>query len=183
MGFRKDGKTYAQYVQYDSYPGGWPRDFAAWLFKPENFDRLCSAEIRFVPWDAGEPMDEDREQYGGLRDPRVNRGEGWYSLLRHQQGDIESVVNNKVMFLAAPSWLGDSLFCEYAYIANLDEGALEVYEGFQKAPHEKGRYHDYERGSEGYYPVALVETFKLNEAMTPDEWVDAVNMAMRQEEE
>jgi hypothetical protein len=38
------------------------------------------------------------------------------------------------------TFLVDSLFCEWAYIINLDENVLEIYRGFNKEPSDKGRY-------------------------------------------
>lgn len=38
------------------------------------------------------------------------------------------------------TFLHDSLFCEYAYIINLDTGMLEFYTGFNQDPDAKGRY-------------------------------------------
>ena len=37
-------------------------------------------------------------------------------------------------------FIKDSLFCEYAYIVNLDSGMLEFWKGFQKEPDPGNRY-------------------------------------------
>lgn len=67
-------------------------------------------------------------------------------------------------------FLIDSLFCEFAYIINLDDEVLEIYTGFNKNPNEKGRYAnktmdlDNKKYSGGkYYGVKLVQTIPLKD--------------------
>ena len=61
----------------------------------------------------------------------------------------------------------DSLFAEWGYVIDLDgDGMFEVYEGFQKSPHDKGRFAGMERDGD-YYPVALRARWPL--ANLPDE--------------
>ena len=43
-------------------------------------------------------------------------------------------------FQDASDFLKDSLFCEYAYIINLDDNVLEFYVGFNRDKEAKGRY-------------------------------------------
>lgn len=43
-------------------------------------------------------------------------------------------------FQDAKDFLFDSLFCEYAYVINLDTNMFEFYKGFNKDENAKGRY-------------------------------------------
>ena len=57
----------------------------------------------------------------------------------------------------------------------MDDETLEVYEGFQKEPHNKGRYCSYkpekdDKISSEYYACALVGTFPLNDI--PEDWAE-----------
>lgn len=86
----------------------------------------------------------------------------WHQALNGAQGNLEAygkvgyMPNNK-------GFLHHSLHCEYAYLINLDEETLEVYEGFQKSPPE-GRYKDIPMNKDnGYYAVSLVNEFKLSD--------------------
>ena len=60
-------------------------------------------------------------------------------------GDHNEVWNDNkncfnYSFADNEAFLYDSLFCEYAYIINLDTGNLEFYKGFNTNPKGKGRY-------------------------------------------
>ena len=62
------------------------------------------------------------------------------------------------------SFLTDSLFCEFAYIINLDTNKLEYYEGFNLDPNAPGRYAKYtlyKNDEKVYYGVALIKEFDL----------------------
>lgn len=59
-------------------------------------------------------------------------------------------------------FLYDSLFCEYAYIINLDSQMLEFYEGFNQDPNANGRYAKFKVNDSSYYGVKLVQEIPLN---------------------
>lgn len=83
---------------------------------------------------------------------------------KEEEGDVwnwkDNTFNKKFKNLS--SFLYDSLFCEYAYIINLDDNTLELYEGFNKDADAPGRYAKYfEKNDGGYYGVKLVRTISL----------------------
>jgi hypothetical protein len=93
----------------------------------------------------------------------------WYCILRNAQGSLESYAD--VGFMGDGfSFMGDSLFCEWAYIINLTDNTLEVYEGFQRSK-PKGRYSRRGKNSDGYYWVGLVASYPLDEI--PQEFTDS----------
>ena len=79
----------------------------------------------------------------------------------------------------ATEFIKDSIFCEWAYVANIDSGKLEIYEGFQKQKSEN-RYQPPEPIRAGYWGPKLIaeipfeslkegfETFSLELAVTRD---------------
>lgn len=63
-------------------------------------------------------------------------------------------------------FLKESLWCEYAYIVNLDNNTFEFYEGFNTNPNAKGRYAHYcvDEGKK-YYGVKLKRVIPLNDIL------------------
>lgn len=67
----------------------------------------------------------------------------------------------------------DSLFCEWAYVLDLDTRRLEVFRGFQEQPHKEGRFAQSVGAPRerkvvvgkpvGYYPVKLVAWWDLED--------------------
>ena len=73
------------------------------------------------------------------------------------------------------SFIYDSLFCEYAYILNLDTRQVEIYRGFQTNPHDWGRYGRTGRpcnykSPTTYYGCKLVGTFPMDQI--PENWIE-----------
>jgi len=69
------------------------------------------------------------------------------------------------------SFMFNSLFCEFAYVINLDTEMLEIYFGWQR---EKGigRYVG-NSANKGYWGVSLVKEYPLNNI--PYNWLEEVN--------
>ena len=64
-------------------------------------------------------------------------------------------------------FIKDSLFCEYAYIINLDTHDLEYWRGFQEEPDPFNRYGCDVR--DNYYPCKLLLKIPLNKIVTVKE--------------
>lgn len=103
-------------------------------------------------------------EYCMAHDLGVDGGD-WYWTLRPNQGCPENWLpfidsGSKVYMIDNLSFIKDSLFCEYAYIVNLDTDQLEFYCGFQHKPDETNRYGCEE--DRGYYPCRMVACFPLD---------------------
>ena len=142
-GFRKNGVDKLNYNQYDSYPDGLGltmAQFCAGMTIPE-LNQLCDAIV--MKHDEDKPTEEEIRVCAkyGLIDLSVSRRDlnDWYCLLRNAQGDPSVQWNmfkggDTPFMYDAREFIKDSLFCEYAYIINLDENVLEYWEGFQHKP-------------------------------------------------
>jgi hypothetical protein len=87
-------------------------------------------------------------------------------VMKENAGDVWNYNRNEIneSFEEYNDFLFDSLFCEFAYIINLDENILEFYIGFNKNPEADGRY-AYKIGERGYCGVRLAKTMKLEDIM------------------
>lgn len=120
------------------------------------------------------PLGLGQEVLNFLRGKTINKLREIYKKITvHDNADEldawdweNSQFNNS--FYNDECFLHDSLFCEYAYIINLDNKTLEIYEGFNRLPNGKGRYAEFsiEREGDGrkYYGVKLVKKFNLEDA-------------------
>jgi hypothetical protein len=178
-GFRIGGQDKVTYNHFDSYPEGLGDDLIAALRTraPKRGEgvrwitalRQEAERIRMTDG-KGAPSREERERLHEFLDTGVSSQSemDWYCLLRRTQGHLENTLAAGVM-IDSQDFLRDSLWCEWAYIINLDDETLEVYRGFQKSPHQLGRYSRLPKTKESgnYYPVALVAAFPLNRLPTP----------------
>jgi len=163
FGFFKDGVHKVTYNHFDSYPselGKHVLDIAKQFSIDElnkMFDRIEMVDMDSTPTPG---QIEKCRKYINLNVSTQSETD-WYCLLREAQGDLSAYAEVGLMIEYA-GFLHASLFCEYAYIINLTDNTLEVYEGFQK---EKpvGRYADVPPDPDnGYYAVTLVKAYPLN---------------------
>lgn len=98
----------------------------------------------------------------------------WYQLVRRAQGDPSEILCCGVI-LHDPTFPQDSLWAEWGYVIDLDDGDLEVYLGFQTARHDVGRFADRDPVTDGYFPVRRIAAWPLDELPTHDEFVAACN--------
>lgn len=178
VGFVVDGQEKLSYNHSDSYPSGLGADVLCWLeghIEGGFFDadtRHAVSQVRLVD-EGGTPSAEDIERLSKFHNGGVSTGEPteWYSLLRHTQGDLDRIIEAGVIIDYAV-FATDSLFCEWGYVIDLDERRFEVYQGFQKSPHQQGRFANREashRASGDYYPIRLVASWSFSELPTTSE--------------
>jgi len=170
-GFRKDGKDKLTYNHYDSYP--------SWLGKQVvEFARGTSTERMREIFDSIILVDSDtkatpeqQEECKQFIDEHVSTGRAdeWYCLLRNAQGDLTAFRDKGLRYMVDDHlFMQNSLFCEWAYVIDLDREVLEVYRGFQKTAHG-GRYQG-EADDMGYYGVMQVAEFPLGDIPDVETW-------------
>lgn len=91
-----------------------------------------------------------------------------YNRLRPYQGNLEAMLRDGVFEMGdTRDFPRDSLWCEWAYVINLDDGVLEVYKGFNRdksAQHP--RYtgeHTVEVFGDTFYGVRLLAKIPLDD--------------------
>lgn len=129
------------YNQFDSYPDYGGIQVLKWL-RDADLD-----EVRKLA-EAAQVVDNDRpptpEEIAALKastDLSVSEQstDDWYCLTRETHGSIEAMLKCGFI-LDSHTFPLDSLFCEWAYIVDLDRNNFEVYKGFQKKLPKKGRW-------------------------------------------
>jgi hypothetical protein len=179
-GFRLDGADKIAYQQFDSYPSGVGRRVVEELHELLKDRTETETAIRRLVLvnEKTPPTVEQVEQLAAFTDLRVSKQstDDWYCLLREAQGSPKLILMAGHI-LDSSYFMADSLFNEWGYIANFDDGVLEVYRGFQKSPHDKGRYANMPVAKEdrGYWPVALAGTIPFD---LIERYADAARMAM-----
>lgn len=178
----------AQYGQWDGYPSG--QGATILTFLRERFDRskfkdraCCTYEptqeqIIDLYVEAGADrqriendglVDFDISQRFGKENPTLSRDTGSKILEMIQESEADKIpIRNGISFAA------DSLFCEWAYVIDLDKNTFEVFEGFNKEPLSDGdRFYEAacDDAADGYYPVKLAHSFDLNDLPTLDEFL------------
>jgi hypothetical protein len=178
IGVRLEGKDKIAYNHFDSYPSGVGKDIVKEIKTLGRENLLDGARcLRAIDEDE-KPTPQEIARLAPFTDTTVAgcSTTDWYCLLRDCQGSLLKMMQAG-LYVAADKFMADSLFCEWGYIVNLDENTFEVYKGFQKKKHRKGRYASMKRGkgpgANEYYPVALVKAFPLDNI--PENWEEIVD--------
>lgn len=191
----KDGEyKVAQYGQWDGYPSG--QGLIVLGFLTKEMDRtLFESKIDELSWITD---DEHKAQWAECgADPDTDlvsidiaekHAEKHPENSRDTGGKILAVIQNSNKPLKLVNQLkfaGDSLFCEWAYVVDLDKNTLEVYTGFNKEPLKKDeRFAQFDKESNSveldgdtiirereYHPVAFAKSFALNNLPSEEDFL------------
>lgn len=160
-GFRKNGVDKLTYNHYDSYPDYLGKIMVTFCNETsldemnEIYDRLILVNENDKP--TQEQIEECKRYYNG--DVSCKTPEDWYCLLRNAQGDLDAYKNGLKYMIDSCGFIKDSLWCEYAYIINLDTYELEFWVGGQDKPDIYNRYGVEKDGD--YYPCKMVASYPL----------------------
>ena len=138
VGFIKNNHLTTIYNRMNSYPSGLGNDVLDFI-RRYGIDEINKLVDSFVLTDE----EEDAISLYSL-------GDFWRGKKK------ETLIYNDTPFLH------NSLYCEWAYIINLDTNEFEVYKGMNEKKPE-GRFSGVPRNVNGYYAVSLTKTFPLDE--------------------
>lgn len=173
-GFFKDGINKVSYNHFDSYPSGLGAEVMEFI-KATPDDQLGEVFSSIVMVNENDmPTVEQIDQCKKFANLNVGsqRIDDWYCLLREAQGNLSSLRNGLRYMIDNKDFLADSLFCEWAYIINLDTRKLEVYKGFNKSANGKGRYAALQSRHKEYYGVDLIVEIDISAIRVHD--IDAM---------
>ena len=138
-GIKKKGELKGAYNHFDSYPSGLGQDLVKTINKIKKEDRLrvLSETFDYIQL-IDSNIEPTQEQIEACKKANVidlgvsNRSEkDWYCLLRKTQGDLSIYINKVIPYMEnGNAFIDDELFCEWAYIINLDTQKFEVIYGW-----------------------------------------------------
>lgn len=178
--FKNGQYKVAQYGQWDGYPSGQGVDILSFLKNKYNKDKFSNA-LEKVRFGTNEEIEEQWIACG------ANKGQEWVSSeisdihrkkypenSRDTGSEILNIIQNdtkkELVLYNHLEFAKDSLFCEYAYVIDLDKNTFEIYVGFNKEPlSERERFFfggeklkvEYKENYE-YYPVKLLRSYDLD---------------------
>jgi hypothetical protein len=173
----------AQYGQWDGYPSGngaivldflHSTDFNEFkkklnkvIFVNGNKEKEIQNWLKSIGsdngWLTGEQSKLYQEKY-----PYLTRDNGANILQMIMDGE-----EDEIWITDSTEFAGDSLFCEWAYLVDLDKNKLEVYEGFNKEPLTiEDRFFNLTDKDSEYYPIKLKKSYDLNNLPLEDEFLN-----------
>ena len=187
----------AQYGQWDGYPSGQGSTVCEFLQEKLDLEKFKSAvnDCKYLDKDelnqkwatAGADLN-NKDGFVTMEvsdkfkrtNPTLSRDAG-AEVLEMIQDHGSRELKNSIDFA------GDSLFCEWAYVVDLDNNVLEVYKGFNQKPLDPSeRFYSHALPTEShrkdyYYPIKLVKKLSFTEA-TPGAMV-ALEQELNKDEE
>ena len=162
-----DKKTkVAQYGQWDGYPAGQGKTILEFL-RSADMDKFRKAieETRFATEGEITKLNENIEKTGKFPE-EFSRDAGGKILDMILSKGVRLLVNNE-------GFAKDSLFCEWAYVVDLDENTLEVYQGFNKQPLKEGeRFFPVDTPNAEYHPVRFVGSVSLTDLPSTEDFIN-----------
>lgn len=178
----QDGKVkVAQYGQFDGYIASAGSDVIDFInnklsnviiskkfrdnvrssfFADDEYIRKSKTECGFDP-------DQEYVSFGDLNWQKYI--ETYPQFSRETSTDVLNMLCESPLALHDSFSFGkDSLFCEYAYLIDLDKDQLQIYTGFNKSPlsSEDPALWGNEPNNGGYYPVSLLKVLSFEYIMT-----------------
>lgn len=153
-GFRINGVDKLTYNHCNSHPKYLGNEIIKFI-KETSIDEMKEIAKKIILVDRnGLVSSEDKQPYLDIYgEAKSNKGyDDWYDLLRNIQGDLFFYKYQAVKHMCDDrQFIKEGLFCEYAYIINIDNKTLEFY---------KGGFQD---KSGNYLRCRLIKTMKLKD--------------------
>lgn len=112
MGIKKKGELKAQYNHFDSYISGLGKSIIETINEIPKNDRI---EVLNKTFDNIFLVEDNEENYRDLRE---------------YQGNLKAYILGFNYMIDNRDFINDTLFCEYAYVINLDTNKLEITYGW-----------------------------------------------------
>lgn len=168
IGFRYKNNDNLAYNHSDSDPGNLGRNVLGELKQIPEWNHVRELASGFV----GIPETRKVQSIDGIVTSEIRRHchdqfhtknpRTIYDLYRPLQGTLEPYLSGKLRFIpTANDFIYDSLFCDWAYIANLDSNRFEVWRGLQREPDRQPNRYGNEADRTGYFPCRQILGYSL----------------------
>jgi len=176
----------AQYGQWDGYPTGQGKTVTQFIIdnlrQQDGFDSFKKKidACKFISHEDLQEKMKDYPQYVTFEQEKELDAK-FSAFSRNTCAKILDVINNNVEPVELQNMIefaNDSLFCEWAWVVNLDNKTLEVFEGFNKSPLDVNeRFYKPQFDSDGYFPIKLLKIYSFDEltATSMQELEDEIN--------
>jgi hypothetical protein len=193
--FQTSQPKIAQYGQWDGYPDGQGSNILEFLRKSKidkfkeqvakcNFISPEEVKRRWVECGA-----DPNSEWVGI-DIAAKFKSKYPGLSRDTGSDILNMVYKGETYELQNSldFVNDSLWCEWAYVIDLDKNTFEVYEGFNQKPLDENErfFNDGAltvKNTGSYYPVRLIKSYPLDDLPTKAKFVKEIEKLTQREEE
>lgn len=181
----------AQYGQWDGYPAGAGLDVIRFIAEHNMFE--FANTLRHTHW----ATEDEIRQMGRDINITTDVGSGWMTYEQSMQfykkypqfsrdtgADVLELVSHGEVNALRNSWGfgADSLFCEWAYVLDMDRGVLEVYKGFNRSTEAEGRWAGEKPVSDNYGPVTKVAEFSFESLPDPDTFIETIDPDVEDDE-
>lgn len=155
----------AQYGQWDGYPDGQGMKVVDFL-KNADLDAFKDGLRKTIFLDESVSRSDEEWEKLYIDNPQFSRDNG--ARILQMICDIPSLLlRNNIEFA------GDSLFCEFAYLIDMDNNILEIYTGFNYSPltsSDRFNFLPSKRGQSGtYYPIKIVGAYSFDDLPTKED--------------
>lgn len=172
----------AQYGQWDGYPEGQGKtvlQFAREISEP-CARKTFAEKVRSCSYFTKKELDEIDK---AIKNNEIKNWQRLFPQLSRDTGaEILTFINNEPAGMKLQSDLefaADSLFCEWAWLIDLDAGKLEAYKGFNEKPlTENDRFYflrdkEPEYHTDTYHAVVLAASWSLDDLPSDESFLAA----------
>jgi len=166
----------AQYGQWDGYPSGQGATVLEFC-KKANWDKFKD-QLDKLNWLTDEQCEEiEKDPNWDNSHPYLSRDAAAQILYAIHYGEMTAKrrlthIQNIVGLSDHSEFAADSLFCEWAYVIDLDKNTLEVFKGFNKTPLSSAeRFYYLQKEDKEYCPVKLAKEYSLDNLPEEDVFV------------
>jgi hypothetical protein len=177
----------AQYGQWDGYPTRLGREILEWLKEHGSSFESFENKLVNVAWATKSDLTKMQEVIDFYRERFPNDDSPMKTVFPSSSRDTDMGVlrmidelhawdskGSKLMLQNDVGFAGDGLFCEWAYVINLQTSRFEVYAGFNKGTRGLGSFEGFElekSTNDSYGPVGLIAFWRLNDLPDMEEFL------------